>query len=578
MNAQSIGPLEDVRSWQQQLLRGLLRALLILGALALAGAAYDAIATQKIWEIPIFAFAYATLLLITFWRRIPYAIQAGTLLTLLYALGVFNLLVYAQNGDGFIFLLTVPFMAAVFFGWRRARFALGLTALTLAVFTWVFVTGRLVIPVEEQVVAASFGSWASKIVVFVMLALMLALSQDYLFRRLVTALSTSHELTREVEGHRLTLERQVAERTADLARRARYLEATSEVAREAAAVLDLGQLLSQVVNLVSERFGFYHTGIFLVDASREWAELQAASSEGGQRMLARGHRLRVGIEGIVGYVTGRGEARIALDVGEDAVHFDNPDLPETRSEMALPLKARGDTIGALDVQSEEPGAFSAEDVAVLQTLAEQVAIAISNLRLFEQAQGALKAERRAYGELSRQAWADLLRTRLEWGYRYDHQAIAPAQGDWQPEMVQAAQTGVPTIRDPQPRVPPSRKLGAFGKVRQSAQPAPVLAMPLKVREQVIGVLNFRKHEGDGPWATAEVTLLETLVEQLGTALESARLYQDTQRRVIRERLTAEVTSRMRATLDLEAVLQTATDEIYQALGLDRVTVRLTTTE
>jgi GAF domain-containing protein len=279
-------------------------------------------------------------------------------------------------------------------------------------------------------------------------------------------------------------------------------------------------------------------------------------------MLARGHRLRVGIEGIVGYVTGRGEARIALDVGEDAVHFDNPDLPETRSEMALPLKARGDTIGALDVQSQEPGAFSAEDVAVLQTLAEQVAIAISNLRLFEQAQGALKAERRAYGESSRQAWADLLRTRLEWGYRYDHQAIAPAQGDWQPEMIEAAQTGVPTHRDGETR-------GHDGVG---------LAMPIKVREQVIGVLNFRKDEGDGPWATAEVTLLETLVEQLGTALESARLYQDTQRRAIRERLTGEITSRMRSTLDLETILQTATDEIYQALGLDRVTVRLTTTE
>ena len=575
MNPQSIGPLEDVRSWQQQLLRGLLRALIILGLLALAGAAYDAIATQKIWEIPIFAFAYATLLLITFWRRIPYAIQAGTLLTLLYALGVFNLLVYAQNGDGFIFLLTVPFMAAVFFGWRRARFALGLTALTLAVFTWVFVTGRLVIPVEEQVVAASFGSWASKIVVFVMLALMLALSQDYLFRRLVTALSTSHELTREVEGHRLTLERQVAERTADLARRAGYLQATSEVAREAAAVLNLEQLLSQVVNLVSERFGFYHTGMFLVDASREWAELQAASSEGGRRMLARGHRLRVGIEGIVGYVTGRGEPRIALDVGEDAVHFDNPDLPETRSEMALPLKARGDTIGALDVQSEEAGAFSAEDVAVLQTLADQVAIAISNLRLFEQAQGALKAERRAYGELSRQAWAELLRTRLEWGYRYDHQAIAPAQGDWQPEMIKAAQSGVPTHRDGDTWVSTPRGQGD-GETRE--QDGVGLAMPIKVREQVIGVLNFRKHEGDGPWATAEVTLLETLVEQLGTALESARLYQDTQRRAMRERLTGEITSRMRSTLDLETILQTATDEIYQALGLDRVTVRLTTAE
>lgn len=337
----------------------------------------------------------------------------------------------------------------------------------------------------------------------------------------------------------------------DLTRRARYLEATATVARDATSVLDLRELLSRVVTLIGERFGFYHTGIFLLDPTGEWAELRAASSEGGRRMLARGHRLRVGEQGIVGYVTGRGEPRIALDVGEDAVYFDNPDLPETRSEVALPLRARGEIIGALDVQSTEPEAFSEEDVAVLQTLADQVAMAISNARLFQQAQEALEAGRQAYGEISRRAWAEILRTQTGLGYLCNPQGIYRTEGYWRPEMIQAAQAGEVVQND-----------------------GSTVAVPLKVRDQVIGVVRLRKPEGAGEWTAEEIALMETLSDQLGQALESARLYQVTQRRVVQERLIGEVSSRIRETLDMDTVLQTAIREIGEALQLAEIEVRM----
>ena len=157
-------------------------------------------------------------------------------------------------------------------------------------------------------------------------------------------------------------------------------------------------MLSSAVRLISERLDFYHTGLFFVDPSGEWAVLQAASSEGGRRMLERGHRLRVGAQGIVGDVAARGMPRIALDVGRDAVFFDNPDLPDTHSEMAMPLRSRDVVIGVLDVQSRERGAFTPEDIGVLQTLADQVALAISNARLFSEAQEALATQQRVYAE------------------------------------------------------------------------------------------------------------------------------------------------------------------------------------
>ncbi len=390
---------------------------------------------------------------------------------------------------------------------------------------------------------------ASRVLMFFLLAFLGWLTSQNLRRTLQQARQAAWRW-RDLNE---TLEQHVADRTRDLERRARYLETTARVARDTSSVLDLQNLLTRVVTLVSERFGFYHTGVFLLDPAGEWAVLQSASSEGGQRMLARGHRLRVGEEGIVGYVTGRGEPRIALDVGTDAVFFDNPYLPDTRSEMALPLRARGEIIGALDVQSKEPQAFSDEDVAVLQALADQVAVAISNARLFQQAQESLEAGRRAYGEISRAAWVQMLRVQTNLGFLSDQRGIFPVGDLWEPQMEAVLQTG---------EVTPGDGDGS------------TIAMPIKVRGQVIGVVDAQKLDESSEWTAEEIALIETLAEQLGLALESARLYQDTQRRAERERLTGQVAARMREILDVDSVLKTAVREIGEALQLHDMTIRL----
>ena len=383
----------------------------------------------------------------------------------------------------------------------------------------------LPIPAWVQVATALGG-----VVVTGMLIVMVLDSRD---RQYETSLAQAEAYGVELGAQRATLE----ERTRALERRTAYLEATAAVTRDATSVLDVQRLLARVATVVSERFGFYHTGIFLLDATGEWAILQAASSEGGLRMLERQHRLKVGQVGIVGYVTGRGEPRIALDVGADAVFFDNPDLPETRSEMALPLRARGKIMGALDVQSTQPEAFSQEDVAVLQTLADQVAMAINNARLFEQAQASLEAQRRAYGEASRRAWVEMVRSRPNTPYRYDEAGVTEGREEEEGRL-------------------------------------PGIALPVRVRGQEIGTLEAHKHPRSADWSPDEVALLETLADQLSVALESARLYQDTQRRAMEERLVGEVTARIRETLDVDTVLQTAIREIGDALGIAEVEVRM----
>jgi GAF domain-containing protein len=364
----------------------------------------------------------------------------------------------------------------------------------------------------------------------------------------------SQGLGQELERQNQALEERIAERTATLERRALFVEAAAEVGRAATSIYTLDELLPQVCQFVSERFGFYHVGIFLIDDTGEFAVLRASNSEGGRRMIARDHRLRVGEEGIVGYVVERGEARIARDVGVDVVHFTAPELPETRSEMALPLFSGGRLLGALDVQSREAGVFNDDDILALRVLADQVSMAINNAVLFEQLQASVEAERRAYGEVTRQAWRRLLGDRRNWGYRYAEKKVGVVRGAWSPLMLEAAHSG---------RV-----------LRTQEGDRPALAVPVLVAGESIGVLHLRKGSGEPEWNDEEVALIQALSDQLSQAVNSARLYEETQRRAAQEQLTSEIASNLRQTLDIDAVLRTAVEELGETFAAREVVIRI----
>jgi GAF domain-containing protein/HAMP domain-containing protein len=369
-----------------------------------------------------------------------------------------------------------------------------------------------------------------------------------------------------------TLEEGVAERTGELERHSSQLQAAAEVAREAAAIRDVRQLLDTTVSLISQRFGFYHAGIFFVDDAGEYAVLQAASSAGGQRMLARGHRLKVGEAGIVGYAAAMGEPRIALDVGRDAaqseiaVFFDNPDLPDTHSELALPLKVRERVIGVLDVQSTKDTAFSDEDVAILQTMADQVALALENARLLADSQQALRELEASYGRQARAVWMKQAAQRPA-AYRYTGGGVLPVS----PPL--AAESGADSSSEhSQVRMGTSpEKDGAQPSTKKDGRQ---LVAPIRLRGQHIGSILLRRGSEAEQWSSQEVALLEEVSTQIGLALENARLLEESRQRAAREQLLGEVTARMRETLDLDTVLKTAIREIGDALGLAKVEVRI----
>jgi GAF domain-containing protein/HAMP domain-containing protein len=366
-----------------------------------------------------------------------------------------------------------------------------------------------------------------------------------------------------------SLELQVSERTQDLERRSAYLEASAEVSRAAASILDTEDLMRQVVDQIREQFDLYYVGLFLVERASsdqtagQWAVLRAGTGQAGQAMLARGHRLKVGEGSMIGWCIANAAPRVALQAELDQVRAVTAELPDTRSELAIPLRSRGQVLGALSVQDTQPHAFDEVAIAALQTMADQVAVALENARLFAENQAALEASRKAYGEMSREAWAELLRTRSEWTVVSDSRGETLTKGVWRPEMTRAAQEGRVVTGD----LDSSVETGAL----RSGYP---LAVPVKVRGDVVGVLDTFKPQEEGDWTEEELETLQEIADQLAQTLDSARLYQDTQLRAAREQLAAEIATHMRETLDIETVLKITADEVYQALDLDELTICL----
>ena len=353
------------------------------------------------------------------------------------------------------------------------------------------------------------------------------------------------------------LEQTVYERTSALEKRAGQLQAITELSESIAQLKDLGTLFDATTHLISERFGFYHVGIFLIDRDREFAIMQAANSEGGKRMLARAHRLRLGT-GVVGYAARLGRPRIALDVGLDAVFFDNPDLPNTRSEVALPLTARGETIGVLDVQSTEAGAFSSEDLLVLTALANQVSIAFENTRLLTETRAALRQVEEVYNEFTRAEWSRAAVRAEQAGFRYQAGRIEMMEDPLDnPEVVSAAKTGVVTQ----------------SPINGSADERHTVAIPVKIRGEVIGILQIESNDPSRLWQADEIGLVEAVAERAAFALENARLFQDARRRAAKERLISEATSKISSALNLENILQATAQELERVLGGSEVLIR-----
>ncbi len=317
-----------------------------------------------------------------------------------------------------------------------------------------------------------------------------------------------------------TLETEVKERTAQL-------RATVQVSGAVTAILDVNELIERVVNLIAEAFGFYYVALFLVDSSGKWAELKSATGEAGRVLRENKHRLEVEGRNMVGATIRDREPKVSMDTAESQVRFDNPLLPYTRSEIALPLLVGDRVLGTLDAQSTRESAFGPEVIETLQALANQIAVALDNARLYQESQQNLQEMRAIQQQYLLTSWKSIAEDRSNLTYE---------NGDL--EMDESLQE---------------------------------IEVPLTLRDQLIGQINLA---GDGDWTPEERSMIEAIASQAALALENARLVEDSQQLARRERLVAEVTSKIWASSTIDGILQTTVREMGRALNTDEVTIEL----
>lgn len=494
--------------------------------------------------------------LILFLTHKGYIRVAGILLVSIVWLGLFYMTWVADGiRDVALFGYSVPIlMAGLLIGWPAAIFFTVASILS----GWALAyaeTYQLFFPTLDT--PMHFARDMSG--VFALMGVLIYMTISNLQKALSKSRAAAEELSlsnQELNELRIELEQRVDERTSELQKRASQLEAVSSVARTIALMQDVDTLLPAITKLISQQFGFYHVGIFLLDEHHKNAILRASNSEGGQRMLNRQHSLPVNLHSIVGYSISRTEPRIALDVGIDSVYFNNPDLPETRSEMALPLRVAGRVIGALDVQSRATNAFSQEDISLLTTLADQVAIAIENAHLFSEGQKALEESKVMFEKHTQQEWSNFARQAKQTGFVFDGKQISPLSTNEKRETIKkVAQTGSLSLE------------------KESAS----IAIPIRLRGQTIGVLDVRSKRGQRQWKQDEITMLEAAAERAALALETARLVESAQRRAARERAIGDISAKIGAVSNLESILQTAVEELGRKIGsATEVTLEIST--
>lgn len=340
--------------------------------------------------------------------------------------------------------------------------------------------------------------------------------------------------------------------------RVRDLQATQEVSRFAASQRDVQRLMNQVVLLIVDLFpNIYHAQIFLIDDSATYALLRASTGKAGQALLARGHRLAVGSNSVIGTVTEEGRVVVARDIGSSTVHRANEFLPETRAELAIPLRLGTQIIGALDVQSTESDSFTEEQISLLQTMADQIAIAIENARLYQESLRQLMMLNASNQDQTRDAWRD---------YVFAQRS---------PSLVSHAglRVGGEDIEAEAARETAMREGEAIVGTLTERSTYPV-AVPIRLRGQVLGVIEW---EMPADTLTADtVALAEELATRLAVSLDNARLFQESRIATNRERLVNEITTRLTAQTDVNEILQTAVREIGQALRVPDARVHLHT--
>jgi GAF domain-containing protein len=467
-------------SWRERLLIILLRSGVVVGLMALAASVVYDLQVQDWVNIAVTVAAYGFLLVITF-LRIPYRLKAGILVFLLFALTLNSLLTSGIRGEARMFCIIFTLLTLMLLGVRAGWIALGVSLLSVAGAAWATVTQRLTLaePYDQLNISPWILSSSTMLLVIVLLMLGVILLQ----REFMAAQQREEKALADVNQERELLESRVSERT-------RELSLAVEVGRSVSQLRDLDTLLPNAVELIRSQFNLYYAQIYLMDAAGRMLTLRVGTGGVGAELLRRGHRLPVGPGSINGVAAAECKTIIVADTASNPIFRPNPLLPETRSELAVPLLVGERVVGVLDLQSRYPGALSVENLSAFEALAGQLAIALDNAALFAQTEQTRLEVEEQTRHLALTGWKDFLNAveRSERiGYLYDQNSLTP-----------------------------------FNTPLPQTQAENTVKSPIIVTGAAVGTVQLER-AGDQPWQPEEIDLVTAVVGQAARQLDNLRL-------------------------------------------------------
>ena len=483
---------------------------------------------------------------------LPYSVRAGILLAVLFGFAINEILQTGIFGTAGIFFLAFTLLAGVLFDRREFLIALGLSVAATAIVGWLMIAG-IVTLAGQAVTSERLAPWIVGILLMVLVSFGLGEAWRRLKQEYFVTQATLKNAMSTLSNERVNLETRIVERTKETAaiaesqkKRADLFHDIHELMQTTASIQEPDELMSSIAQRIGEKFHLYHVGIYLNDENTSFTNLRAAYGAGSERLLARGYRLKIDHSGIVNYVAASGLPRIVKRVKDDILYDNNPDLPETRAMMALPLLRGQQIVGVLDLESNVEGGISDQDLEAMTVLANQIATSIDNSLILSETRRSLAEARVVYGHYMRQAWEQIAAEKRTVGYRYAASKANPLETPLDlPEIQSALQSGQPVT---------------------STEEKSTITIPLKLRDEVIGVLDIRSNNPNRQWNENEMALIQAIAERVSLALENARLFEETTRRADRERTVSEISTHIRSTTDPQVMLKTALEELKRALG------------
>lgn len=460
----------------------------------------------------------------------PYLIRAYALLFVPFAVGMNAILAWGPWADGSLFLLACIILSSLLLDRRTDIIILSISiiaTITIAALQQIGIY-NLSAPNAPLV---SRADWFIYCIDFSIAGTILVAAMGQFkdaFTRVIQDLQQAFET---LAAERTQLEEKVRERTDELEARNIQLRTSATVARIVAEVQNISELLDTVTQLTSEKFGYYHVGLFILDDQKKAAFLQAASSVTGKQMLGQSFRIEPDRRSPINLLVEQNRYIISSDI--DNVNFvRDANFPLTRSRMLLPLAVRGNVLGMLDLHSDQPQAFSIQDAEIMQILADLVSISFDNVRLINETKSLVSQLEINTSIQTQRTWKKLT-SRQKPAYQYTPAGVRPI----------------------------------FSTSKKDNDDALALQIPLILHGKKIGGIKLKRKDNAHEWSERERNLVEKIADQVALALENSRLVDEAQKSALRDQMIANISTRVRETLDIESVVRTAATELRRVFDL-----------